>query len=80
MLTALLPAALLAASQLMPMDTATAQPGERLSSAEIGAVLGSSNSLPPNCEVLGDPCIGIRCGPPQNTGDWPSGFYSCDGL
>jgi hypothetical protein len=51
MLTALLPAALLAASQLTPMDTTTALPGERLTSAQIGQVLSSSYNVPPNCWV-----------------------------
>lgn len=72
MLTALLPAALLAASSLTaPMTTIpsaseaplAAVTGERLSSAETGARLGAANTLPPNCwfQCINDVCVAVIC-------------------
>ena len=72
MLTAILPAALLAASAFTaPMtsapDASEAPPAmaadERLSSAEVGAHLSASNTLPPNCwfEYIKDVCVAVIC-------------------
>jgi len=65
MLSAVLPAALLAISTL-PVASETsvaAATGERLSSAEIGSMLGASSTLPPNCwvEAPFGVCTGIVC-------------------
>lgn len=75
MVSFMVPALVLLAASLT--DAAPSEGGERLSSRQIGDILAANTELPPNCQLIGSPCILIRCTQPQQPGDWPGGLYSC---